>query len=58
VDDQETDMTHGLPLQPVERDCICLERRDDEPHIAACNLQFRSKFFAVWRGVREQFYRP
>jgi hypothetical protein len=57
VGDQEIDMTHGLSLQPVKRDCICLERRDDEPHIAACNLQFRSKFFAAWRGAREQFYR-
>jgi hypothetical protein len=55
---QETDMTHGLPFEPVERDCICLERRDDdEPHIAACELRFRSKFFAAWRGIRDEFYR-
>ena len=51
-------MTHGLPLEPVERDCICLERRDGEPHIADCNLRFRSKFFAAWRGIRDEFYRP
>ena len=57
MDDHEADMTDRLPLRPVERDCICLERRDGEPHIAACNLRFRAKFFAVWRGVRDQFYR-
>jgi hypothetical protein len=54
---QETDMTHGLSLQPVERDCICLDRRPDEPHTPDCNLRFRSKFFAAWRGIRDEFYR-
>jgi hypothetical protein len=48
---------HAISVQPVERDCICLERGDDEPHIAACNLRFRAKFFAAWRGVRAEFYR-
>ncbi len=48
---------HAISVQPVERDCICLERRGDQPHIAACNSRFRAKFFAAWLGVRAEFYR-
>lgn len=43
-------------IRPVERDCICLERKPDGPHIAACNVAFRVKFFGTWLAVREDFY--
>lgn len=43
-------------IRPVERDCICLERKLDGPHIAQCNAKFRAKFFTSWRGVRTDFY--
>jgi len=43
-------------IRPVERDCICLERTLDGPHIAQCNAQFRAKFFTSWSTVRNDFY--
>lgn len=43
-------------IRPVERDCICLERKPDGPHIAACNAAFRVKFLGTWSGVRQGFY--
>jgi hypothetical protein len=43
-------------IRPVERDCICLERKLDGPHIAQCNAKFRAKFFTSWLGVRNDFY--
>lgn len=43
-------------IRPVERDCICLQRKLDGPHIAQCNARFRAKFFTSWRGVRNDFY--
>lgn len=47
---------HGhFQPRPVERDCICLERKLDGPHIAACNRAFREKFFGTWRSVRAAF---
>lgn len=42
-------------IRPVERDCICLERRSDGSHIAACNAALREKLFGAWRGVRAAF---
>ncbi len=48
-------MPGHVQLRPVERDCICLERKSDGPHIAACNHAFREKFFGTWRGVRAAF---
>ena len=43
-------------IRPVERDCICLERKPDGPHIAACNTRYRAKFFGSWAGIRADFY--
>jgi hypothetical protein len=43
-------------LGPVQRDCICLTRAPDEPHIAQCNARFRAKFFGAWRAERFLFY--
>jgi hypothetical protein len=43
-------------IRPVERDCICLERTSDAPHIAACDSAFRAKFFGAWARVREDFH--
>ena len=43
-------------LGPVQRDCICLTRKPDGPHIAQCNAQFRAKFFSSWRAERFLFY--
>lgn len=39
-------------IHPVERDCICLQRRVHEPHIAACDGAFRAKFLSALRGLR------
>jgi hypothetical protein len=48
---------HSQPAPgPVERDCICLLRTPDEPHIAQCNSKFRAKFFRAWRRERAGFY--
>jgi hypothetical protein len=50
-------VTPDLPvIAPVVRDCICLERRPGDPHIAECVRRYRAKFFAAWRGVRAGFY--
>jgi hypothetical protein len=43
-------------LGPVQRDCICLMRAPDGPHIAQCNAKFRAKFFGAWRAERFLFY--
>lgn len=43
-------------LGPVRRDCICLTREPDTPHIAECNKRFRAKFFGAWRAERFLFY--
>jgi hypothetical protein len=43
-------------IGPVERDCICLQRTGDGPHIAECNQRFRAKFFGAWRAERLLFY--
>jgi len=43
-------------LGPVQRDCICLQRACDGPHIAECNQRFRAKFFGAWRAERFLFY--
>lgn len=39
-------------IRPVERDCICLERTDADPHIAACDSAYRAKFFGTVSRVR------
>ena len=49
-------MSRHHDIRPVERDCMCLERKQDGPHIAACNARYRAKFFASWLGVRKDFY--
>lgn len=46
----------GAILGPVQRDCICLARTPDGPHIAECNAKFRAKFFGAWRAERFLFY--
>jgi hypothetical protein len=43
-------------LGPVQRDCICLMRAPDGPHIADCNARFKAKFFGAWRAERFLFY--
>ena len=43
-------------LGPVQRDCICLTRTPDGPHIADCNARFKAKFFGAWRAERFLFY--
>lgn len=43
-------------IGPVERDCICLQRTADGPHIADCNKRFKAKFFGAWRAERFLFY--
>jgi hypothetical protein len=43
-------------IGPVERDCICLQRTADGPHIADCNQRFKAKFFGAWRAERLLFY--
>jgi hypothetical protein len=43
-------------LGPVQRDCICLQRGPDGPHIADCNRRFRAKFLGAWRAERFLFY--
>jgi hypothetical protein len=43
-------------IGPVQRDCICLVRAPDAPHIADCNRRFRAKFFGLWRHHRQLFY--
>lgn len=43
-------------LGPVQRDCICLLRTPDEPHIADCNARYKAKFFGAWRAERLLFY--
>lgn len=60
------DMTDNRPVSapdnssagigPVQRDCICLQRVADGPHIAQCNQRFRAKFFGAWRAERLLFY--
>lgn len=44
-----------LLLQPVQRDCICPQRRS-ESHTQQCNDAFRAKFFGAWGAARERFY--
>jgi hypothetical protein len=60
-----TDLTDKRPVSdpsdspfigPVQRDCICLTRTPDGPHIAQCNAKFRAKFFGAWRAERFLFY--
>jgi hypothetical protein len=49
--------SHNEPAPgPVERDCICLMRAAEAPHIAECNQRFRAKFFRAWRHQRFLFY--
>ena len=49
--------THDQPApRPVERDCICLMRAPDEPHIAQCDSKFHASFFRAWRHRRALFY--
>jgi hypothetical protein len=49
--------SHNEPApEPVERECICLMRAPDAPHIAQCNQRFRAKFFQAWRQQRSLFY--
>jgi|GEM_PF-3287195 len=43
-------------LGPVRRDCICLMRTPEGPHIAQCNQRQRAKFFGAWRAERLLFY--
>jgi hypothetical protein len=43
-------------IGPVERDCICLQRTADGPHIAECDQRFKAKFFGAWRAERFLFY--
>jgi hypothetical protein len=50
------DMGRHHDIRPVERHCICLERKPDGPHIHACNVAYRMKFFGSWAGVRADFY--
>ena len=48
-------MCRHYDIRPVERDCICLLRGPEGPHIAACESRYRAKFFASWRGIRSDF---
>ena len=48
-------MCRQYDIRPVERDCICLLRGPDGPHIAACESRFRAKFFGSWRALRSDF---
>ena len=43
-------------LGPVERDCSCLTRIPDGPHIAECNARYKAKFVGAWRAERFLFY--
>lgn len=48
---------NGSPfLGPVQRNCRCLMRAPDGPHIAECNRRYREKFFSSWRAERFLFY--
>ncbi len=49
-------MSHHHTLSPVERDCICLQRGIEGPHIAQCDNNFRAKFFGAWGAERLLFY--
>ncbi|MEA2156962.1 MAG: hypothetical protein QOE11_3102 [Solirubrobacteraceae bacterium] len=48
--------SNGALLGPVQRDCVCLMRTPEGPHIAQCNAKFRAKFFGAWRAERFLFY--
>ncbi len=47
-----------MTIEPVERVCICTDRRDhpSQPHSMACNAAYRALFFRTVGLLRQAFY--